>query len=347
QYAAPGTEFNVYGDGAYTSDSPLGPFTYMPNNPFSYKPGGFANGAGHGSTVQGPGNQFWHFASMAVNVNVGWERRIGAFPTFFDDDGLLYSDTYFGDYPHYAPSVPEKEGAFRGWMLLSYKKPVTVSSVFETYEGNHLVDENIKTFWIASKNDASQWIEIDLEKPMQVFAAQINYNDYKSDMYGKIPGLYHQYIIEGSLDGKDWFTLVNKSKNKTDVPNDYVTIPEGKRTRYVRFQNIHAPTPYLSLSDIRIFGKGDGKAPKSPIGFSVDRKDDRRDALISWDSVKDAQGYNILWGIAPDKLYSSWLVYDTNSLELKSLGTEQTYYFSLESFNENGVSNRTEVLKIE
>src|SRR4051794_14258700 len=50
QYAAPGTEFNVYGDGAYVSDSPLGPFKYMPNNPFCYKPGGFMNGAGHGST---------------------------------------------------------------------------------------------------------------------------------------------------------------------------------------------------------------------------------------------------------------------------------------------------------
>ena len=55
QYAAPGTEFNVYGDGVYVGDSPLGPFTYAPNNPFSYKPGGFINGAGHGSTVKGPG----------------------------------------------------------------------------------------------------------------------------------------------------------------------------------------------------------------------------------------------------------------------------------------------------
>ena len=83
QYAAPGTEFNVYGDGAYVGNSPLGPFKYAPNNPFSYKPGGFINGAGHGSTVLGPGDVYWHFSSMAVNVNIGWERRVGAFPTFF------------------------------------------------------------------------------------------------------------------------------------------------------------------------------------------------------------------------------------------------------------------------
>ncbi|CAF0750033.1 unnamed protein product, partial [Rotaria sordida] len=56
KYAAPGTEFNVYGDGVYISDSPLGPYRYAPNNPISYKSDGFMNGAGHGSTVIGPKN---------------------------------------------------------------------------------------------------------------------------------------------------------------------------------------------------------------------------------------------------------------------------------------------------
>lgn len=41
QYAGPGTEYNVYGDGVYESDSPLGPFRLAKNNPYSYKPGGF------------------------------------------------------------------------------------------------------------------------------------------------------------------------------------------------------------------------------------------------------------------------------------------------------------------
>jgi hypothetical protein len=53
----------------------------------------------------------------------------------------------------------------------------------------------------------------------------------------------------------------------------------------------------------------------------------------------------VLWGIAPDKLYSSWMVYDKNSLELKSLTVDQTYYFAIEAFNENGVSERTRVVK--
>jgi beta-xylosidase len=68
QYAAPGTEWNTYGDGVYVSSSPLGPYTYESNSPISYKPGGFFNGAGHGSSVVGPGGQFWHFGTLAIAV---------------------------------------------------------------------------------------------------------------------------------------------------------------------------------------------------------------------------------------------------------------------------------------
>ena len=52
QYAAPGTQYNVYADGVYTGDSPLDPFKYQAHNPFSSKPGGFITAAGHGSTFQ-------------------------------------------------------------------------------------------------------------------------------------------------------------------------------------------------------------------------------------------------------------------------------------------------------
>ena len=43
QYGAPGTEFNVYADGVYVADYPMGPYTYQKHNPVSYKPGGYMN----------------------------------------------------------------------------------------------------------------------------------------------------------------------------------------------------------------------------------------------------------------------------------------------------------------
>jgi hypothetical protein len=53
----------------------------------------------------------------------------------------------------------------------------------------------------------------------------------------------------------------------------------------------------------------------------------------------------VYWGIAPEKLYNTWLVYGKNSLALKSLTVDQDYYFSIEAFNENGISERTEVVR--
>ncbi|WP_114784510.1 family 43 glycosylhydrolase [Botryobacter ruber] len=347
QYAAPGTEFNVYGDGVYIGDSPLGPFTYAPNNPVFYKPGGFMNGAGHGSTVVGPYDQYWHFASNAVAVNVGWERRIAMFPAYFDKDGLMYSNNSFGDYPHFAPAVPGKGGEFTGWMLLSYKKPVTASSTLENYRPEGVVDESVKTFWVAEKNNDQQWLQIDLQKPGRVHAIQVNYHDHKSTLYGRVPGLYHRYLVEGSADGKNWITLVDRKNNYKDVPHDYVELGIPQTVRYIRYKNIHVPTTNLSISGLRVFGVGQGKAPATVKKLTVNRLKDRRDALLTWSSQPGAQGYNVYWGIAPDKLYNSWMVYDKNSLELKSLSTDQVYYFAVEAFNENGVSERTKPVKVQ
>ena len=344
QYAAPGTEFNVYGDGVYIGETPLGPYTYAPNNPFSYKPGGFINGAGHGSTVRGPANQYWHFTTMVVAVNIGWERRIGMFPTYFDDDGLMHSNTAYGDYPHYAPHVPTKGGEFTGWMLLSYRKPVQASSQLADYPAANITDEHIKTYWVAEHNDDRQWLEIDLENPGMVYAIQLNYNDYKSNLFGKPEGLYHRYLIEGSLDGDNWQVLVDRRSNYKDVPNDYVELGTPERVRYIRYRHIHAPTPHLSISGLRVFGIGDGNTPKAVAGLAVVRGSDRREALLKWANQDNTQGYNVRWGIAPDKLYNSWLVYDQCELELRGLNVDQDYFFTVEAFNENGISERTMVI---
>lgn len=346
QYAAPGTEFNVYADGVYVADSPLGPYTYAPNNPIFYKPGGFMNGAGHGSTVIGPGGNYWHFASMALSATVNWERRLCMYPTYFDTDGLMYSNTSFGDYPHYAPDIPGKHGQFAGWMLLSYNKPTTATTTVQTYESMNVTDENVKTFWLAENNNEQQQLSIDLEAPATVYAVQVNFHDYQSGMYGKNLSLRHRYTIEGSTDNKHWIVLVNRSKSFKDTPNDYVQLEAPKRIRYIRYRNIEVPTPNLAISELRIFGTGEGKKPLPVKGFSVTRKDDRRDAVITWDKQPNCQGYNIRWGIAPDKLYSSWLVYGENQLYMRTLTTDQSYYFAIEAFNENGIGVLSKVIQI-
>ena len=243
--------------------------------------------------------------------------------------------------------MPGKKGEFRGWMLLSYNKPARGSSAVEGHTAAGLTDENCKTYWLASSNDETQWVEIDLQAPATVNAIQVNYNDYKSDMYGRYPDLRHRYTIEGSVDGVNWIRLVIRSNSFKDTPHDYVELEIPARVRYVRYKNIHVPTPHLSISAIRIFGLGEGKAPAQVKTFDPRRHEDRRDITLTWKPVKGAQGYNILWGIAPDKLYSSWMVYGDECRHLmKCLSTDQKYYFAIEAFNENGVSQISVVKEV-
>ena len=344
QYAAPGTQFNVYGDGVYVGKSPLGPFEYAAHNPFCYKPGGFATGAGHGSTVCGPGGIYWHFGTIHLSINYKFERRLCMFPTFFDEDGAMYSDTYFGDYPHYSPDQVSRQttsGGFRGWMLLSYGKPVKASSQLESYPVENVTDENLKTFWVAEKNDDKQWVEIDLEEVSDVYALQLNFFDYEeTGFWGRMPNLRQRYLVEASVDGARWRVLVDYRNSFRDGPHNYIELDQPIEARYIRYRHHYVPGKNLAMGDIRVFGLGRGKKPATVKGFTVVREADERNARISWKAVKGAQGYNVLWGVALDKLYSSWMVYGDNSLDLRALTVGQKYYFAIESFNENGISQR-------
>lgn len=116
QYAVPGTEFNIYGDGVYVSDFPLGPFRAAENNPYSYKPGGFINGAGHGSTMEDKG-QYWHISTMGIGCNYPMERRIGLWKAGFDAQGELFCDQRYGDWPIRMDAEPyEKPEKLDTWI---------------------------------------------------------------------------------------------------------------------------------------------------------------------------------------------------------------------------------------
>ncbi len=351
QYAAPGTEYNVYTNGTYVGDDPLGPFTYAPYNPISYKPGGFMCGAGHGNTFQDNYGNYWNTGTPWIAINWNFERRIAMFPTFFDEDGQMHANTRFGDFPHYLPTkeIINKNELFSGWMLLSYRKPATASSVKDTFYVSNVTDENPRTFWVANNNKAGETIIIDLQKAFNVKALQIHFVDYKSDLYDNDSSrVYTQYKFYTSLNSNDWELVVDLSKVKQDRPNGYFELSKPAGARYIKYENVYMPTPNLAVSDIRVFGNGNGAVPIVPKNLKVIRGKDERNAFIRWDKVPGSVGYNILWGIKKDKLYQTYQVWadQKEELELRALTIGQDYYFAVEAFNENGVSNTCDVIHI-
>ncbi|MFJ8021481.1 family 43 glycosylhydrolase [Streptomyces sp. NPDC096311] len=355
QYAAPGTEWNTYANGYYTGPSPLGPFTYAPNSPFSSKPGGFATGAGHGSTFQDEHGNWWHTATMRISVHHEFERRVGLFPAGIDADGVLFCNQNFGDYPMRVPDrrVDPWTETSTGWMLQSFRAATTASSSAEGHGPELAMNEDIRTWWTAGAAQPGEWLQTDLGEARTVAAIQLNLADHDvarhaperddvEDTGGAWRAIYRdpqptEVLIEFSADGQEWHTVSDNRGSGEDAPHALVTLKPARRARFVRVTAGRMPFdgPF-SVSGLRVFGTGHGAAPAA-ITPRAARVDDLT-ARIEWDPSESAHGYNVRYGIAADKLYHSWLLYEQSALDLRSLNAGHDYWVAVDSFNENGIT---------
>lgn len=359
QYSSPATLYNVYSDGVYISDNPLGPFTLAKNNPYSYKPGGFIPGAGHGSTMKDKFGNFWHTSSMRISVNHNFERRLGLWPAGFDNDGELFCNQRYGDWPMEIEQATMNPWSNPAWMLLSYGKPAHASSNEEGKDASNATNENVQTWWKAASNVPGEWLEVDLKQVCDVHAVQINFADDQMNGVPLPEGVTlkegaNRYIderkhvtrwhLEGSVDGTEYFVIEDKSEVDTDLPHDLVVKEFGVKARYIRCTVKELPhNQHACISGLRVFGIGTGELPDKVTDVQL-RLLSELDLSVTWES-DDAVGYNVLWGFAPDKLYHSYMVLGSKNIVIGALIKDQPVYVRVDAFNEIGISEG-EVYKV-
>lgn len=353
QYAFAGTQYNTYGDGVYCSDAPLGPFRLAENNPYSYKAGGFLTGAGHGSTMEDKYHNLWHAATMRISKNHDFERRVGIWPAGIDEEGNLFCNQRYGDWPIAVPEEGETISPMEQpkWMLLSYGKKVTASSCEEGKEPSCVADENVQTWWRAKSNAETEWLMLDLSKQCEVNAIQINFADdvIEIPVTGKIRGttqaryieekeLTTRYLLEGSLDGVEFFVIEDKRNAETDLSHDFLVREEGIQVRFLRISNMKVPYDQKPcISGLRVFGNMEGKPPVQAEYTAIRTSGIDMEIEIKDDGKTDAQGYNILWGSAPDKLYHSCLTYEKKK-RIGALVDGRNYCVRVDAFQECGIT---------
>lgn len=355
QYATPGTQYNVYGDGVFVADTPLGPFTLASNNPYSYKPGGFMNGGGHGSTMCDEDGRWWHIATMVISVNYDMERRLALWKAGFDDDGELFCDQRYGDWPidPQAPAWSEPD-----WMLLSYGAATTVSS--GTDRAAYLTDEHARTWWRADTADSGQWAMVDLGAPYDVRAVQLNFAD--EGIVAKRPAdapsinaktgnraidmKRHatRWLLEYSLDAQTWDVLddrLDPDRTVQDRPHPCLVHEQGVELRYLRLTIAEMPFRQPAcVSGIRVFGVARGSAPSSPSRVEAVRNNGL-DMTVSWLHDPQAVGHNVLWGYRPDKLYHSSMVFGSDTCHVGALVAGQDVFVRVDAFNRSGITHGT------
>jgi hypothetical protein len=278
QYSASGTQWKTYADGYYTAKSPMGPFTYAPNNPLLRKTDGLVTGTGHGSIVEGPNGTLWQFYTIVLNNPPGG-RRIGMDPVAFDKDGNM--SVHITDTPQWAPGVvtdPAKEGDSGSIpVTINKMRAMNALSKFSSQQPGrdaaYAIDNSSGTWWEPNPTDAAPALTIELSPATRFDVVQLFTIDSARILFtggNRLTGRgnaatnaqaaaaftsAYQYKIEVSTDGEKYTTVLDQSTNETVRNTIFEEIPPTK-CRFVRLTMVNWPraTP-LGIIEFTVFGK--------------------------------------------------------------------------------------------
>jgi hypothetical protein len=278
QYSASGTQWKTYAEGYYTSKSPLGPFTYAPNNPLLRKTDGLVTGTAHGSVVEGPDGNLWQFYTIVLSNPPGG-RRIGMDRITFDKNG--YMSVKVTDTPQWGPAVvkdPEKGNSGSIPVTINKVRAMNALSKFSSeqpgHEAAYAVDNSSGTWWEPALTDSVPSLMIELSPAtrfdvVQLFnidAVRLMFNGGRRG-FGRPPAAtasttpavppsdVYQYKIDVSMDGKTFISALDQTRNSLSRNTIFEEIPVVK-CRFVRLTITNWPrTSPLGILEFTVFGK--------------------------------------------------------------------------------------------
>jgi hypothetical protein len=112
-------------------------------------------------------------------------------------------------------------------------------------------------------------------------------------------------------------------------------LAQPAKARYVKINNVFTENGGMfAIKDLRVFGNPkEASFTEVKEVFVARDLDDPRDATITWQPLKNADGYVVRYGVAPGKLYNSYMVYDAHTITIHSLNRGEKYYFKVEAFD--------------
>ena len=344
QYATPGTVTEWYCDTVMEGGAPTGPFRHVDYAPVSMKVGGFMGSAGHSCVFQDRHGNSWRVTTMWIGVHDLFERRIGLFPTGFDAEGRMFTESALGDYPQVMPQGPRgKEPSLpTNWRVQSFGKACSASSSLDNRPPALAADEDCRTWWSARTGQAGEWFQMDLGGPTRVNALQVNFaeQDIVIKPAGPSAGPI-RYKLLASDDGSRWRALADEIRTAPG-PHDYIALSEPQPLRFLKIENLSVPGGgTFALRDLRVFGPGEGEAPRAVSNLTVVRHaDDDRNATLTWTPSPGVDGYLIRFGTAPDRLFQTIQLQGgaRASLTTHALTRGVGYVWRVDAFNAGGLT---------
>jgi len=275
EYSASGTQWKTYAEGYYTGKSPMGPFTYAPNNPLLLKTDGLVTGTAHGSIVEGPDGNLWQFYTIVLSNPPGG-RRIGMDRIVFDKKGLM--SVKVTDSPQWAPGVvtdPTKGNSGSIPVTINKIRAMNALSKFTSEQPGHdaayAVDNSSGTWWEPATTDSLPTLTIELSPATRFDVVQLFTIDGVRLMFNggrrgfgrpaagaaQTPPVadVYQYRIDISMDGKSFTPALDQTRNSNSRNTIFEDIAPVK-CRFVRLTMTSWPkTSPLGIIEFTVFGK--------------------------------------------------------------------------------------------
>jgi hypothetical protein len=277
QYSASGTQWKTYAEGYYISDSPMGPFTYAPNNPLMRKTEGLVTGTAHGSIVEGPDGNLWQFYTIVLSNPPGG-RRIGMDRITFDEEG--YMSVNITDTPQWGPDVvddPTKGDSGSLPVTINKIRAMNALSEFSSEQPGrfaaYAVDNSSGTIWEPEPDDSSPALTIELSPATEFDVVQLFTVDgirlmfngggrrfFRRSTAPPEPTIY-KYKIEVSMDGENYTLALDQTQNEIQRNTIFEEIPPVK-CRFVKLTMTDWPkSDPLGIIEFTVFGKASGSLP--------------------------------------------------------------------------------------
>lgn len=290
QYSASGTQWKTYASGYYTAKSPMGPFTYAPNNPLLRRTDGLVTGAAHGCIIEGPDKNLWQFYTIVLSNPPGG-RRIGMDRITLDKDGNLAVKVT--DTPQWAPNTgldPARGDSGSIPVTINKIRAMNALSRFSSEQPGHFaayaVDDSSGTWWEPTPTDTQPALTVELSPATRFDRVQLFTIDSVRLMFnagrgarGRAPVAdnaaqagttpqravtsAYQYKIEVSLDGQTYTTALDMTSNTISRNTIFEEISPVK-CRFVRLTMTNWPgTMPLGIIEFTVFGKPADSLPSA------------------------------------------------------------------------------------
>jgi hypothetical protein len=238
-------------------------------------------------------------------------------------------------------------------MLLSYGCPSSASSSAPGHPPALAVNEDIRAWWTPVDASQGHWLTIDLGENSTTHAIQVNLAEHemkapkrpRSETYQT--ALWRRYLdmeehpaeflLESSADGQEWSVIVDTRRNSTGRTHHFVELEAPSTDRFVRITGFAQPYGgAFAVSGLRVFGRRAVSPPDVVTPSSA--RIGPLDAKVTWKADPLADGYNVRYGLTPDKLNNCWMVRGQCELVLSSLNAGYEYWAAVDAFNGGGVT---------